>query len=227
MRARAGVPVLAGREISRFPYKERPHMPGSSTTPGHSGACISAPVCVAFRNEKSVGARNIQYFATQWLACALPCRRFASPLARDDARLGAGVGRYSFTVMNLHHLLLAGLPAHSQSWGCYAALALGQAQPNGLGGNHICRPVAGDHFAGLNAPSCFRQLQQNPPLHASSPVNLDQNSLAPPTLTRCQADKLLEGHRDFVGENVAFAGAAFFERGNHRIGHLAYIYEVK
>jgi len=88
-------------------------MPGSSTTPGHSGACISAPVCVAFRNEKSVGARNIQYFAAQWLACALPCRRFASPLARDDARLGAGVGRYSFTVMDLHHLLLAGLPAHS------------------------------------------------------------------------------------------------------------------
>src|SRR5208337_883038 len=116
MRARAGVPVLAGREISRFPYKERPHMPGSSTTPGHSGACISAPVCVAFRNEKSVGARNIQYFAAQWLACALPYRRFASPLARDDARLGAGVGRYSFTVMDLHHLLLAGLPAHSQVW---------------------------------------------------------------------------------------------------------------
>ena len=90
-------------------------MPGSSTTPGHSGACISAPVCVAFRNEKSVGARNIQYFAAQWLACALPCRRFASPLARDDARLGAGVGRYSFTVMDLHHLLLAGLPAHSHN----------------------------------------------------------------------------------------------------------------
>jgi hypothetical protein len=24
--------------------------------------------------------------------------------------------------MDLHHLLLAGLPAHSQSWGCYRAL---------------------------------------------------------------------------------------------------------
>jgi len=63
-------------------------------------------------------------------------------------------------------------------------LALGQGQPNGLGGNHICRPVAGDHFASLNAPGCFRQLQQYPPLHASSPVNLDQNSIAPPTLRR-------------------------------------------
>jgi hypothetical protein len=34
-------------------------------------------------------------------------------------------------------------------------LALGQAQPNGLGGNHICRPIAGDHFASLNAPGCL------------------------------------------------------------------------
>jgi hypothetical protein len=24
--------------------------------------------------------------------------------------------------MDLHHLLLAGLPAHSQSWGCYRVL---------------------------------------------------------------------------------------------------------
>jgi len=34
-------------------------------------------------------------------------------------------------------------------------LALGQAQPNGLRGNHICRPVVGDHFASLNAPGGF------------------------------------------------------------------------
>ena len=46
-------------------------------------------------------------------AYAYPYRRFAAALADDDARLGAGVDRYSFTVMDLHHLLLAGLPAHS------------------------------------------------------------------------------------------------------------------
>ena len=50
--------------------------------------------------------------AAQWPACTLPCRRFAGTLAGPDARLGAGVGRYSFTVMDFHHLLLAGLPAH-------------------------------------------------------------------------------------------------------------------
>ena len=51
-------------------------------------------------------------FAAQWLAYALPCRRFAGALADADARLGADVDRYSFIVVDFHHLLLAGLPAH-------------------------------------------------------------------------------------------------------------------
>ena len=46
------------------------------------------------------------------MACTLPCRRFANILANVRARLGADVGRYSFIVVDLHHLLLAGLPAH-------------------------------------------------------------------------------------------------------------------
>jgi len=40
-----------------------------------------------------------------------PCRRFAGALAGVCARLGADVDRYSFTVRDLHPLLLAGLPA--------------------------------------------------------------------------------------------------------------------
>jgi hypothetical protein len=47
-----------------------------------------------------------------WLACTFPCRRFADILADACARLGADVVRYSFIVVDLHHLLLAGLPAH-------------------------------------------------------------------------------------------------------------------
>jgi hypothetical protein len=43
----------------------------------------------------------------------LPCRRFADVLADARARLGADVGRYSFIEVDLHHILLAGLPAHS------------------------------------------------------------------------------------------------------------------
>ena len=39
-------------------------------------------------------------------------RRFAAALAGSSARLGADADRYSFIAVDLHHLLLAGLPAH-------------------------------------------------------------------------------------------------------------------
>jgi hypothetical protein len=113
MRAPGGVPPLARRETSRFPCNERPHMPGSPTTPGRPGARDLAPVHIAFRQRNSVGTREEPTFAARWLACAIPCRRFANALAGTNARLGADVVRYSFIVEDLHLLLLAGLPAHS------------------------------------------------------------------------------------------------------------------
>ena len=88
-------------------------MPGSLTTPGRSGTRIIAPARVAFRDRYSVGTRDQFPFAAQWLAYALPYRRFAAAVTDDDARLGADVDRYSFIVTDLHRLLLAGLPAHS------------------------------------------------------------------------------------------------------------------
>src|SRR5205823_9095776 len=42
-------------------------------------------------------------------------RRFVAVLANANARLGVDVDRYSFIVVDLHHLLLAGLPAHFES----------------------------------------------------------------------------------------------------------------
>ena len=57
--------LLVNRETSRFPYKERPHMPRSSTTLGRAGTRVGAPVRVAFRNAKSVGARYEVIFAAQ------------------------------------------------------------------------------------------------------------------------------------------------------------------
>jgi hypothetical protein len=87
-------------------------MPGSATTPGRAGTRAGAPVRVAFRVPNGVGTRDCCTFAARWLACALPCRRFAGALAGDAARLGADVDRYSFIVTDLHRLLLAGLPAH-------------------------------------------------------------------------------------------------------------------
>ena len=88
-------------------------MPGSPTTPGRAGARDLAPTRVAFRSENSVGTRNNSSFAAQWLAYAYPYRRFAAALTSDSARLGASVVRYSFTAVDLHHLLPAGPPAHS------------------------------------------------------------------------------------------------------------------
>jgi hypothetical protein len=88
-------------------------MPGSPTAPGQPGAGESAPGHVAFHQQNCVGTRVDADFAAQWLAYALPDRRFARTLADADARLGAGVDRYSFTAVDLHHLLLAGLPALS------------------------------------------------------------------------------------------------------------------
>src|SRR5947199_4701418 len=119
------------RETSRFPRKERLHMPGSSTTPGRPGARNGAPVRVAFRTRSSVGTRGLA-FAAQWLAYALPYRRFVAVLADANARLGADVDRYSFIVVDLHHLLLAGLPAHFEShMASHAVVSVG-ACPSGL-----------------------------------------------------------------------------------------------
>src|SRR3954468_22674667 len=50
------------------------------------------------------------FLAHQWLAYVLPYRRFADTLASANARLRAGADRYSFTVVDFHLLLLAGLP---------------------------------------------------------------------------------------------------------------------
>jgi hypothetical protein len=83
-------------------------MPGSPTTPRRPDTRVDASVHVAFRENEHVGTRIAQVFAAQWLTYALPYRASPTPLAGADARLGAGAVRYSFTVVDLHLLLLAG-----------------------------------------------------------------------------------------------------------------------
>ena len=55
-------------------------MPGSLTTPGRQGTRMSCPTVLpsAVLNES---APEIDAFAAQWLACTLPCQRFAGTLA--------------------------------------------------------------------------------------------------------------------------------------------------
>jgi hypothetical protein len=55
---------------------------------GHSRS-RARPCC--FRDLKRAGTRDSTSFAAQWLACALPCRRFAVTLAGANARLEAEV----------------------------------------------------------------------------------------------------------------------------------------
>ena len=83
-------------------------------SPFRSSTRVGALEHIAFRYLYSVGTRDIP-IAAQWLACALPCRRFTVGLAANDARLGADVDGYSFIVSDFHRLLLASLPAHRDS----------------------------------------------------------------------------------------------------------------
>ena len=88
-------------------------MPGSQTTPSSAGTRSIAPADFAFRQVNNVGTRVANDFAAQWLAYTLPYRRFADVLADACARIGGDVDCYSFIAVDFHHILLAGLPAHS------------------------------------------------------------------------------------------------------------------
>jgi hypothetical protein len=83
-------------------------MPVSLTTLGRPSARACAPDVL----PSTMGNAS----AYQWLAYALVCRRFTPVLVDDGARLGADVVRYSFIAVDLHHLLLAGLPAHTHRY---------------------------------------------------------------------------------------------------------------
>jgi len=96
-------------------------MPDSSTTPGRPGARVVVPVRVAFRLRNGVSAQGMNLHEAQWLAYALPYRRFAAALAGDRARLVVDVDRYSLIVSDLHRLLVAGLPAHCETF-CTSSL---------------------------------------------------------------------------------------------------------
>jgi hypothetical protein len=84
-----------------------PQNPSSVVSAGRAGGQIWS------RSGSTLHAET-HSFAAQWLAYALPCRRFVRTLTGTNARLRVEAVRYSFLVMDLHHLLLAGLPAHSE-----------------------------------------------------------------------------------------------------------------
>jgi hypothetical protein len=83
-------------------------MPVSLTTLGRPDARVCAPDVLPSTMGNASASQKYVVFEAQWLAYALPYRRFTPAFTDDGARLGADVVRYSFIVMDLHHLLLAG-----------------------------------------------------------------------------------------------------------------------
>jgi hypothetical protein len=92
-------------------------MPVSLTTLGRPGARDCAPDVLPSTMGNASASQMYVVFEAQWLAYALPYRRFTPAFTDDGARLGADVVRYSFIVMDLHHLLLAGFIGAHPSYG--------------------------------------------------------------------------------------------------------------
>ena len=89
-------------------------MPGSTTTRGHLSTRVPRPNVLPSDTRTSSAPRITDSIAARWLAYASLCRRFTSALASSSARLEVNVVRYTFIVMESHHVLPAGLPAHSR-----------------------------------------------------------------------------------------------------------------
>jgi hypothetical protein len=85
--------ALADHETSRFPSKERAHMPVSKTTPGRLGARVIAPIRVAFRHRNDVGTQDEGTFAAQWLAMRSPVN--ASPMPSRASAHDSGSMRFA------------------------------------------------------------------------------------------------------------------------------------
>ena len=116
MRTCDGSAVQASREVSQFPREERlvhARVSDHAGPDGHSRITRPPVLPSASRTASATGAISLSRLNS--LACTIPYRRFADALANACARLGADVDRYSFIVMDLHHLLLASLLAHSAS----------------------------------------------------------------------------------------------------------------
>jgi hypothetical protein len=123
------------------------------TTRGQHVSCDVDTSRVAFCGTENIGTPNLSY-AAQYLACALPCERFASALAGTRASLGAGVARYAFTVTDFHRLPPAGLPAHPST----SSKAPDPARPlPGKNGPRVMPPRCQRHLVkrGVSSVGCY------------------------------------------------------------------------
>ena len=107
----ASMLALADHETSRFPSKERLHMPVSKTTPGRRSRYRAHPCCLPSPTTSAPRMRVLSRLNGWPMRSPVNASPIPSRVLAHDS--GSMRGRYSFIVMDLHHLLLAGLPAHS------------------------------------------------------------------------------------------------------------------
>lgn len=110
MRTCDGIAAQTGREASRPPREERlVHARVSGHTGPDGRSRMTRPPVLPSASRTASALRAITLSRLNNLACRSP----ADALANACVRLRADVVRYSFIVMDVHHLHLAGLPAHS------------------------------------------------------------------------------------------------------------------
>ena len=88
-------------------------MPGSPTTPGRPGTRARAPGRVAFRDLKRVGTGTSLLSRLNGWPVRSPADASPPPSRVPTHGSGPRWFRYAFLVEDLHPLLPAGLPAHS------------------------------------------------------------------------------------------------------------------
>src|SRR5215813_10874282 len=97
------------REISRFPRKERLHMPGSLTTPGRPGLALSRPDMLPSTLCTASAPRMRLFSRLNGWPMRSPVN--ASPRPSRATAHDSGPMWFAIIVRDLHPLLLAGLPA--------------------------------------------------------------------------------------------------------------------
>src|SRR6516165_8243280 len=117
---------LAEHETSRFPSKERLHMPGSPTTPGRPGTRARAPVRVAFRDLKRVGTQGSTSFAAERYSARSADMRLQPGVdgSRRPGRRGVDDAKPTSAGMRDHRLYFSG----DRCDACYLARS-GSADP--------------------------------------------------------------------------------------------------
>ena len=87
-------------------------MLGSLTTPGRRRLALTPPLVWPSVTVTTSAPGTVALSRLNGQPARSPADASPEPSRGPTQRLGAGVDRYSFTVMDFHHLLLAGLPAH-------------------------------------------------------------------------------------------------------------------